>query len=74
MVSRQRNVASDDDDGVRAACSAASALPPWRTFAGRRDGKPDLQGFYVPDAGGANQGLEKRDGSSRTVTHGAGAE
>ncbi len=26
----------------------------------RTDGKPDLQGFYVPDAGGANYGLEKR--------------
>ena len=24
------------------------------------DGKPDLEGFYVPDAGGANYGLEKR--------------
>lgn len=24
------------------------------------DGKPDLQGFYEPDAGGANYGLEKR--------------
>jgi len=25
----------------------------------RADGKPDLQGFYVPDGGGANYGLEK---------------
>jgi hypothetical protein len=25
----------------------------------RGDGKPDLQGFYVPDGGGANYGLEK---------------
>jgi hypothetical protein len=32
----------------------------------RPDGKPDLQGFYVPDAGGANYGLEKRAGSSVT--------
>jgi hypothetical protein len=25
----------------------------------RTDGKPDLQGFYVPDGGGANYGLER---------------
>jgi len=30
------------------------------------DGKPDLQGFYVPDAGGANYGLEKHAGDSLT--------
>ena len=24
------------------------------------DGKPDLEGFYEPDGGGANYGLEKR--------------
>lgn len=32
----------------------------------RSDGKPDLQGFYVPDAGGANYGLEKRAASDVT--------
>ncbi len=32
----------------------------------RPDGKPDLQGFYVPDAGGANYGLEKRAATSVT--------
>ena len=32
----------------------------------RTDGRPDLQGFYVPDAGGANYGLEKRDASDVT--------
>jgi hypothetical protein len=30
------------------------------------DGKPDLQGFYVPDAGGANYGLEKRAANDLT--------
>ena len=30
------------------------------------DGKPDLQGFYVPDAGGANYGLESRAASDVT--------
>ena len=29
----------------------------------RTDGKPDFQGFYVPDAGGANYGLEKHTGN-----------
>ena len=30
------------------------------------DGKPDLNGFYVPDAGGANYGLEKHGNSDLT--------
>jgi hypothetical protein len=30
------------------------------------DGKPDLNGFYEPDAGGANYGLEKRGNSDLT--------
>jgi hypothetical protein len=30
------------------------------------DGKPDLQGFYVPDAGGANYGLERRAATDLT--------
>jgi len=29
-------------------------------------GKPDFEGFYVPDAGGANYGLEKRKGDDFT--------
>jgi hypothetical protein len=32
------------------------------------DGKPDLNGFYVPDAGGANYGLEKRAVSATNLT------
>jgi len=32
----------------------------------RPDGKPDLQGFYLPDGGGANYGLEKHTGDSLT--------
>jgi hypothetical protein len=32
------------------------------------DGKPDLNGFYVPDAGGANYGLEKRGVSAGNLT------
>jgi hypothetical protein len=34
----------------------------------RTDGKPDLQGFYVPDGGGANYGLERH--SANDVTPG----
>ena len=30
------------------------------------DGKPDLQGFYVPNAGGANYGLERHAGDDLT--------
>ena len=32
----------------------------------RPDGKPDLQGFYIPDGGGANYGLERRAASDVT--------
>ena len=32
----------------------------------RADGKPDLQGFYVPDGGGANYGLERHAGDAVT--------
>jgi len=45
--------------------SAAPAKPA-ANIRRRTDGKPDLQGFYVPDAGGANYGLEKRAGSDVT--------
>ena len=51
-----RSAASARDSGERRR----------RTFAGRPDGKPDLQGFYVPDAGGANYGLEKRAAQRRS--------
>jgi hypothetical protein len=32
------------------------------------DGKPDLNGFYIPDAGGANYGLEKRAPNAGNLT------
>ena len=32
------------------------------------DGKPDLNGFYVPDGGGANYGLEKRSRDPSDLT------
>jgi hypothetical protein len=32
------------------------------------DGKPDLNGFYIPDAGGANYGLEKRSPNAGNLT------
>jgi hypothetical protein len=47
-----------------AVARTAPAVPP--NIARRSDGKPDLQGFYVPDAGGANYGLEKRAGNDLT--------
>ena len=51
-----------------AAAPRAPATPP-KTVANIRrtsDGKPDLQGFYDPDTGAANQGLEKRKGDGVT--------
>jgi hypothetical protein len=33
------------------------------TVRRKPDGKPDFQGFYIPDAGGANYGLEKHEGT-----------
>jgi hypothetical protein len=54
-------------DGTPPAATDAAATrrppaPPAATANIRRtpEGKPDLQGFYEPDAGGANYGLEKR--------------
>ena len=46
----------------------APATPPKAVANLRRtaDGKPDLQGFYESDAGGANYGLEKRAGNDVT--------
>jgi hypothetical protein len=50
-----------------ASATSAAAVPhspttPSKAVANSRrraDGKPDLQGFYVPDGGGANYGLER---------------
>jgi hypothetical protein len=55
------------------AMTAASALRPHATSAApgvRRssDGKPDLSGYYVPDAGGANYGLERRAPNDGNLT------
>ena len=55
-------------NGAPAATPSITAAPrpsatpakPVANLRRRADGKPDLQGFYVPDAGGANYGLEKR--------------
>jgi hypothetical protein len=51
-------------NGTPPAAMAETKLPPLPKAAAniRRtpDGKPDFQGFYEPDAGGANFGLEKR--------------
>ena len=66
-------------DGATMAVAVASNAPtiprapaPPRTAAAnvRRmpDGKPDLQGFYEPDAGGANYGLEKRAATPAALT------
>ena len=49
--------------------AAKGAPAPVRDVAKIRrttDGKPDLQGFYEADTGGANQGLEKRPGDQLT--------
>jgi hypothetical protein len=45
-----------------AAATRVPATPPGAAANIRRtaNGKPDLQGFYEPDAGGANYGLERR--------------
>jgi len=53
---------------VAMAAARTSATP--RTFAAKirrtPEGKPDLSGFYEPDHGGANYGLEKRAPSDLT--------
>ena len=54
------------------AAAPHSPATPVKTVADlrrRTDGKPDLQGFYVPDGGGANYGLEKH--AADAVTPGA---
>jgi len=51
-----------------AAAARAPAIPRTSGANIRRthDGKPDLQGFYEPDGGGANYGLEKHAGDDFT--------
>ncbi len=52
---------------IRPAAPGPPAAPkPAANIRRRPDGKPDFQGFYEPDAGGANYGLEKRPASSVT--------
>ena len=55
-------------NGTPSAGAASTAAPahspatPVKSAANlrrRADGKPDIQGFYVPDGGGANYGLER---------------
>ncbi|MBV9398013.1 MAG: hypothetical protein JO062_08535 [Bryobacterales bacterium] len=60
-------------DGTQAAAMGGFAVqravvtsPKASDIRRTADGKPDLNGFYVPDAGGANYGLEKRAGSDLT--------
>jgi hypothetical protein len=62
-------------DGTPPPAMAASAPPapatpraPVPDIRRTADGKPDLSGFYVPDAGGANYGLEKHPPSEGNLT------
>ncbi len=45
---------------------APAAPPAGANIRRKPDGKPDLQGFYVPDGGGANWGLEKHADNALT--------
>ncbi len=51
---------------------APSKLPAVPNLKRLSSGKPDLNGFYVPDAGGANYGLEKRVGGNPLTPPGRG--
>ncbi len=46
--------------------SPVTSRPPVANIRRTPEGKPDLSGFYVPDGGGANYGLEKRRGTDFT--------
>jgi hypothetical protein len=46
--------------------AAKAAQAPVANLRRTPEGKPDLNGFYIPDAGGANYGLEKRPPSDLT--------
>ncbi len=48
--------------------TAPSPQPAVANLRRTPDGKPDFNGFYVPDAGGANYGLEKRGVSPGNLT------
>jgi hypothetical protein len=48
------------------AAPPAPSPKPAANIRRKPDGKPDLQGFYEPDGGGANYGLEKRAANSVT--------
>ncbi len=50
---------------VPVAAPRASAGPA-ANFHRKPDGKPDFQGYYVPDAGGANFGLQRHAGDGLT--------
>ncbi len=54
--------------------SASPATPAARATVVRRtrDGKPDLQGLYMSDAGGANWGLERHTGNPALTPPGRG--
>ena len=49
----------------------AEKFPPVAGLKRTADGKPDLQGFYETQSGGANQGLERRLGGGRGGRGGA---
>jgi hypothetical protein len=58
-------------DGTPPAPMTAAAAPPAppkpaADIRRKPDGKPDLQGFYEPDGGGANYGLQRHAGNSLT--------
>jgi hypothetical protein len=44
---------------TRSSSPASAAKPAGANFPRGSDGKPEFQGFYVPDGGGANFGLER---------------
>jgi hypothetical protein len=50
----------------RAPSASRTPAKPGANIRRKADGKPDLQGPYVPDAGGANYGLEKHTGDDLT--------
>ena len=47
---------------------APAALGKAANIRRRADGRPDFQGFYEPDAGGANYGLERRAPTADNLT------
>jgi hypothetical protein len=49
--------------GAAARAAAAKKATPVKRLA---DGKPDIQGLFMADAGGANYGLERRTGDTLT--------